>query len=514
MESHQMDDESLHIEEVTVDSQAIIEITKNDPDTLAGLAMPEVFKFCWPPVFISIWWWLLEIVNRPRDFSKLAIGLPRGFGKTTIIKLFILYCILFTKKKFILILSANQALAINIIADVMDMLNEPNIKSLFGNWANGVEVDQKHLKKFGFRGRDIIIAGIGAEGTVRGLNLKNARPDVMIFEDVQSREDADSEPVSDKLYKWILGTAMKAKSPMGCLTLFIANMYPTPHSILKKLINNSKWTKWIAGGILINKKNEFESLWPELQPLDQLMEEYEGDMESGHPEIFHAEVLNDPNANINTKIDISKIPIYPYEDSDIHIGNFVIIDPATEKKNADDVSVGYFEVHDNRSCLIDLEAEIMSPRDTIFKALNFCMVYGCKLIVVEGNAYQSTLAYWFKVVMEQMGIDGIEVVCIYSGKNSKTSRIIKMFTQLVPSKEAPGQLPEILLHNRVRSRALNQISGFAPLRTDNTDGILDLLTYAPRVLIEFSDYLINSTVIEDQEFAAVEMPLEIENSPF
>lgn len=507
-------EEVLLTEEVTVSSEEALQVIKSDPDALAAVAMPEVFEYCWPPVFTSIWFWLLEIVHKKRDFSKLAIGLPRGFGKTTLVKLFILYCILFTDRKFILILSATKELAMNIIADVFDMLNEPNIVALFGKWDHGAEIDQKHLKKFGFRGRDIIVAGIGAEGTVRGLNLKNARPDVMVFEDVQSREDADSEPVSDKLYKWILGTAMKAKSPKGCMTLFIANMYPTPHSILKKLIKNSKWIKWVAGGILLNKQNQFESLWPELQPLEQLMEEFENDFESGHPEIFHAEVLNDPNANINTKIDISKIPAYPWEDSDIHTGNFVVIDPATEKANADDVSVGYFEVHDARACMMDLEAEIMSPTTCIWKALNFCMAYNCRLIVVEGNAYQSTLAFWFKTIMEQVGIEGIEVVCIYSGKNSKTSRIIKMFTQLVPSKESPQALPEILIHDRVRSKVLNQISAFAPLRTDNVDGILDLLTYAPRVLVEHAEYIQNSTVIEEQGWRAVEMPDEVQTSPF
>ena len=121
------------------------------------------------------------------------------------------------------------------------MLNEPNIKTIFGDWKLGCEKDTQDIKKFGFRGRNIILAGIGAGGSLRGLNLKNERPDVMVFEDVQTRECADSEVQSKALLQRMLGTAMKAKSPHGCIYVFLGNMYPTKWSILKKLKENPRW---------------------------------------------------------------------------------------------------------------------------------------------------------------------------------------------------------------------------------------------------------------------------------
>jgi len=52
----------------------------------------------------------------------------------------------------------------------------------------------------------------------------------MIFEDIQTRECADSKVESDKLERWMIGTAMKAKSPFAayssllviCIQLLIA----------------------------------------------------------------------------------------------------------------------------------------------------------------------------------------------------------------------------------------------------------------------------------------------------
>lgn len=484
----------VEIEEVGASVEDITSIAKQDLDFLAALIMPLIFEFCFPPVFKSVWTWLLDYVQAPRSFSQLALGLPRGFGKTTLIKIFIAYCILFTKKKFILIVAANANLAENILADVIDMLEEDNIKRTFGDWSLGIEKATQALKKFGFRGRNITIAAIGAEGSLRGLNIKNTRPDVMIFEDIQSRECADSEVQSTNLENWMVGTAMKAKSPHGCMFLFVANMYPTKHSILRKLKSNARWTKFIAGGILADGT----SLWEELQPIAQLTAEFENDLAMGKPEIFYAEVLNDENASANNLIDLSKLPDVPCMDGDIPAGNFIIIDPATDKLGADEVSVGYFEVHDASPVMMEVEEGRFSPGDTIRKALHFALTKNCRLIAIESNAYQYSLLYWFNFICQQMGIIGIEVVPVYSGVKSKNARILEMFKGY-----AAG---ELFIHENARPAAHMQITGFNPLRRDNTDGILDLLTYAPKVVEEFGEYIILSNIIESQEFDALDVP--------
>jgi len=243
--------------EQTYNREQAIEAAKADLNFLAPLAIPIVFKFLFPPMFLLIWQLLQGAVAKVRDFTQLVLGIPRGFGKTMLIKLFALFCILFTGRKFILITAATSALAENIIADVIDMLEETNIKRLFGDWKLHVEIDRQELKKFTYRGRPLMLAAIGAGGSLRGLNIKNERPDVMIFEDIQTRECADSKVESDKLERWMIGTAMKAKSPFGCLFIFVGNMYPTPNCILRKLKDNPNWIKFICGGIL----SDMTSLW-------------------------------------------------------------------------------------------------------------------------------------------------------------------------------------------------------------------------------------------------------------
>lgn len=456
--------------EVAVKHDEVFNAAKQDLNFLAALSLPTVFQYMYPPLFIAAWQLMTDAAQKVRDFTQLCLGIPRGFGKTTLVKLFVLYCILFTNKKFILIISATGPHAENIIADICDMLEEPNIKKVFGDWKVGVEVERQDLKKFAFRGRTIVLAGLGAEGNLRGFNLKHERPDVMIFEDVQTRECADSKVQSDSLERWMVGTAMKAKSPHGCFFLFVGNMYPTPYSILRKLKKNPKWTKFICGGILADGT----SLWEELQPISQLLSELDNDVEMGHEDIFAAEVLNDENARLNTKVKLDEINNWPYTEIDRPQGKFIVIDPATKKKNADFITISYFEVYDGTSAVVEIDEGSYSPMETIKHAIFLALKHKCNLIGVEATAYQSTLLFWFDHVCKELHISGFEFVELHTGGYSKNSRItngIKMMSK-----------GELRVHPTCRGSVINQLSAWNPIKRDNVDGILDTIAYAPAMI--------------------------------
>lgn len=488
------DSEVSNLEEASFNATEVMELCKVSLDFLAALVMPTIFTYYYPPVFLSVWSWLTSFGNLTRDFSQLALGLPRGFGKTTLIKLYVFYCIVFTKKKFILVISSTATLAENFLSDVVDMMDEPNVKKVFGDWRLGLEKDTQAIKKFGFRGRNIILAGLGAGTSLRGLNLKNERPDVMVFEDIQTRECADSAAQSDALERWMVGTAMKAKSPTGCQYIFVANMYPTKFSILRKLKSNETWIKFIAGGIL----QDGTSLWEDLQPIAQLKAEFRGDLAMGHPEIFYAEVLNDENASANSLIDLSKLPPLPCSDGDIPQGKFIIIDPsANTSVNSDRVGIGYFEVFDSRPVLKSLINERLSPGDTILKATQLALEKNCRLIAIEGVAFQATLAYWFKFMCHQRGIFGLEAVPVYPKGQSKNSRIAQMLKSL-----AAG---EIFTSEECKVEVFLQITQWNILKRDNVDEILDLLTYAPKVMEEFPHFISCGNEILTQDHGNIEV---------
>lgn len=489
-----------NVNDIQASTQEIQEASRTSLDFLAALAMPNNYLFAFPPVFLAIWSWLIEYVFKVRDFSQLALGLPRGFGKTAVIKLFVLFTILFTSRKFILIISETESKAINIIADIADMLDEVNIKTVFGDWRLGLEIDTQKLKKFGFRGRNIVLLAAGANSGIRGITIKNERPDIMIFDDIQSREVADSQLQSEALFRWMVGTAMKAKSPHGCMFLFVANMYPTKWSILRQLKDNPNWVKFIAGGIL----EDGTSLWEALQPIEQLLKEFSNDLSAGRPDIFYAEVLNDQNASAHTLIDLSQIPPVPYAPGDISSGNFVIIDPSGNKARSDNVAMGYFEVYDTKPVLMKHRNAKMSPGETIREAIKLCLENNCHLVVIESVAFQASLCYWFDYICNQSGIQGIQAVEIYPGISAKNARILRFFQSY-----AKG---EIFIAPECRPEVHLQITEFNPLRNDNVDDLLDLMCYAPKVLEMYPGLILAGNVLEHQNIHGLEVVYD--NTPF
>ena len=159
----------------------------------------------------------------------------------------------------------------------------------------------------------------------------------------------------------------------------------------------------------------------------------------------------------------------------------------------------------------------MSPGDTIRNAIILALKYRVSLIVPESNAYQAILKYWFTQFFQAQGISGIEVQPIYSGHQSKNTRILSMFKGLRPSEMTSPDAPfavETHLHPDVRAAVFSQIRAFNPLKKNNVDGILDLLTYAPRIREEYGQFITWNSAEYAQEIQDLEVFHESLNSPF
>jgi hypothetical protein len=463
--------------EVSTSSKEAAELSRRDLNFLGMLAAPEEFVFGFPSFYIALFGMLTAFTSK---IERFAIGIPRGFAKTTFIKLLCLWYILFSRRQFILIVGAAEDLAVNTLSDICDLLGSPNIRALFGNWQANVEVDTQALKVFHFRGRNIILRAIGAGTAVRGINRKNKRPDVIIMDDVQKRETSENKELSDQLLKWILGTLMKARSNDGCTYIYVGNMYPQ-NCILEKLKNNTQWTSFIVGGILADGT----SLWEELRPIDELLSEYQSDSEMGHAEIFVSEILNSTDIAAASGIDIGKIPQLPeyYRDADPE-GSFIIIDPSSGKKQGDDCTISHYSVCDGTPIFDELEAGTFSPLETIKNAISMGMKRNTRLIGVEGVAYQSTLLFWFEKYCEDEGISGFEFVELSPKGQAKNNRIKRGLLRVLSS--------EIYLHPNVRSLVCSQIRDWSPLKVNNVDDIIDPIGYVEELMRDYPHLIVKN----------------------
>lgn len=457
---------------------------KEDMDFFAGLAAPEDATLSFPNFYTWLWRTLTTLVLSPvKSFEKYAIGLPRGHGKTFVVKLLILYAIIYSKKRYIMVVGANLRKAQDIIDDIADFLNSPNIQEVYGNWRINVERDTQDLKSFTFNGRKVILEAVGYGTALRGSNKKNARPDFIVCDDVQTKECAESIVESSKFAPWFRGTLMKAKSPKGCLFIYIGNMYkdiklidrdpPIYCCMLRNMQLSTEWTSFIVGAILADGG----ALWEELHSREDLLAEFEGDFAAGQAETFFAEVLNDPQTTTSFYIDVTKVGKREPNPDELHQGNYIVIDPATSKATPDQVVIGYNEIFDNIPVCQSMIVDKLSAPDIVMETIKLALEKQCSLIVVEANAYQYSLVEWFEFFFGQMSINGIHVEPLYTRGVSKNSRILAFFKSLVNK--------EYLLASKVYNRFIHQATTFDPKITNNVDDILDMGEMSLQAAVKF-----------------------------
>ena len=69
------------------------EIKKNmhdDMDFFCSMVLPSEITLLFPAFYVWLWGNVCAAMQKERDFSKFAIGLPRGHAKTMVVKFLLL----------------------------------------------------------------------------------------------------------------------------------------------------------------------------------------------------------------------------------------------------------------------------------------------------------------------------------------------------------------------------------------------------------------------------------------
>lgn len=132
---------------------------------------------------------------------------PRGHAKSTIVsKIFPIWCIVYQKKNYIVIISKTSTVAEDFLADIKDeLVNNPMIKEDFGNLVGETWRTDKIVTSTG-----ICVTALGARKQVRGLIYRQYRPDLFLVDDLEDDELIRIEEQRSKLKNWFFKAVMKA----------------------------------------------------------------------------------------------------------------------------------------------------------------------------------------------------------------------------------------------------------------------------------------------------------------
>tara|TARA_B100000929_G_C15507661_1_gene419286 strand:- start:258 stop:1826 length:1569 start_codon:yes stop_codon:yes gene_type:complete len=490
---------------VSFEKDSYAELLKTNLDFFGGTALPDVCTEHFAPLHQNIWELLTQACSSDVDeFLRFAIGLPRGHAKTQLLKLLVVWIIAYTDRQFILVVCNTATNAQNFIEDVCGILSEQNIVETYGDWQADVDKDNDKVTQFFFNGRKVILKPMGIGSSLRGANINNRRPEIIIGDDAQDRDSAMSPEIARKQLQWFLGTLLKARSYKRCTVIYVGNMYPDVEigergsgvygCILRNLQLSNVWRSWITGAI----QDDGTVLWPQVQPLDMLLDDLEQDSSMGEEDIWWAEVQNDPSPNINKLIDFDKIPEYPYTDNDVVVGKFIMIDPSMGKDTSDNQIAMLFYVYDNLGPVARKFKTLQNDPPTVVKeVIQWALEERVPLVCAENYAYQASLLSWFVFVMDNIQVQHHDIKFVgvnrgsRSGGNTKNTAITASFKSIMRG--------SLILHNDVLVPYKAEAKLFDPLKQKNMDDILDTTEYGERIYRDYqSEYLLDSMLLDDK----------------
>lgn len=277
-----------------------------DNETLQELLVPCITdlqytcKVLFPDIFYSEFSVLHDQICELIDAGhrKIAIAAPRGIGKTSLARTVAMRSILFRLQKFIVYVS-NSATSAEMQTENIkrDLISNAQIKRLFGNIKESIDqekgMDESFSKASWTAYGDTFILPRGSGQQVRGLNWANHRPELVIIDDLENKDEIRNEENRKKLKDWFWSDLMKTEDrySKGCIFIYIDTI-KHEDSLLVDLIESPEW----ASIQLSICDANYKSFDPNYMTDEEVLAEVAEHRRLGTLDAFYMERMNIPIA--------------------------------------------------------------------------------------------------------------------------------------------------------------------------------------------------------------------------
>lgn len=171
--------------------------------------LPDYFRDTSPAFHKELLVYLLTTKNE-------YIAAPRGFAKTTVIQGFIMFCIAYKLKKFIVVLEKTSTESDEMLQAIRDQFKHNEwIHKFYGGDLVKRDATGTYDRKNKDSENDLLINGVRLRGKgfntpIRGLKSKQHRPDLIIADDVEEDEHIRSDDQRQKYYNNLTSGVMPA----------------------------------------------------------------------------------------------------------------------------------------------------------------------------------------------------------------------------------------------------------------------------------------------------------------
>jgi predicted phage terminase large subunit-like protein len=340
--------------------------------------------------------------------KRFVCAAPRGHGKSVLVSLiYPLWCICTNRKRFIVIISSSSNIAEGFLGSIIrELEGNELLRRDFGDLAGTEKWTNKEILT---RNR-VRICAKGANSALRGLRSFEARPDLIICDDVEDEDVVNTPDLREKLELWFNKSVLNLQGTRG--DVFVIGTVLHHDSLLSKLLKRWKGKTYQA------ISHDGTVLWPSYYTREMLDKIKYGDGEkAGIGSVaFESEYQNNP---VNPEDQIIRgewIGYYKLEDIE---GQEMLIysalDPSVGEKNTSDysaiVTVGECN---GKIYVLDCDMRRRSPQATAEAALRCytkwhgqtCLSvphqYVC--MAIETNVFQVVLKQMIDDMSKKLGV--------------------------------------------------------------------------------------------------------------
>jgi predicted phage terminase large subunit-like protein len=218
--------------------------------------------------------------------TRIAIAAPRGHAKSTIVSLvYALWCVLYLKERLVLIASNTQEQAKTLLKDIKHQLKEnPLIVSDFPEICRSKKPKPWRTNRIQLpNGAMISVYGVGQ--SPRGIKNNKYRPGLIIADDLENEEQAESEEQRDKLRSWFRSTLLNTGYPDT--NVVVVGTILHQDSLLATLVDPDKGAGWTGKKYrAVESFSDHQQMWEKWSSVFCCREEYEQDTGSDAAKLF------------------------------------------------------------------------------------------------------------------------------------------------------------------------------------------------------------------------------------
>lgn len=479
------------------DLKDIMAMSLQSTKTMAKLFFPERFTADFSPLHDEIF----DLIDS--GAPKIAIAAPRGIGKTSIVGLALTAKrILFQQIRFLAYVSQSSSSSELQTENLKrELVANALVKKLFGNIKskNLVGMDETFSKRAWVAGVgntefNTLIYPRGSGQQIRGVLYGNARPDLIIIDDLEEAKTMHNEEIRKARKEWFNADLLKCVSRVDKnFQIIYIDTLKHEDSLLEDLMNAPGW-------VSVRQElcdDEFKSNAPTMITDEEIQAEAHYHREKGMMDVFYREFRNIPIS----KEDAVFMSEYFHSYNEVELGssadfknlrNVVIVDPAKTVKlhSADSAIVGLgIDRNSHKIYVRRVVSGKMHPDELYDAALDMVKELRAHTLAVEVTSLNEFITQPFK---NQMRVKNIFAQWVSLNARAKKEERIAML--------APYYRQGYIYHNEDCCAKLEgQLLGFP--RSKLWD-VMDALAYVIELLEKDEQYFDPENLEDEKDIEA------------